>query len=62
MITRQQAVKRYFKAHNYVKGVYDRIYSDTGSDLLDDLLHENMLYQLHGMQEEWHTPRLLVRH
>ena len=53
MMTREEAVKRYCKAYSYVQGVYNKIYSDEGSDIPDDLLHDNMLYQLEGMQEEW---------
>jgi hypothetical protein len=48
-MTGSQIIKRYNRAHAIVQKVYDRIYSDTGSDLLNDQIHDNMLYQLQGM-------------
>jgi hypothetical protein len=48
-MTGSEIIKRYNRAHAIVQKVYDRIYSDTGSDLLDDQIHDNMMYQLQGM-------------
>lgn len=52
MKNRKDIEKRYKRAEKVVWDVYHRIYSDTGSDLIDDLVHDDMMYQMQGMQEE----------
>jgi hypothetical protein len=51
-MNRKDIEKRYKRAEKVVWDVYNRIYSDTGSDLIDDLVHDNMMYQMQGMHEE----------
>lgn len=53
-MTGKDIIMRYNRAHAIVQKVYDRIYGDTGSDLLNDQIHDNMLYQLRGMYEDYH--------
>ena len=52
-MTEAQLDKRYDKARSIVNKVYNRIYSETGSNYLDDQLHDTMLYQLDGMEEDY---------
>ena len=51
-MTIREIEERYAIAEATVQMVYDKIYSDNGSELLDDLVHDNLLYQLQGMREE----------
>jgi len=51
-MNRKDIEKRYMRAEKVVWDVYHRIYSDTGSDLIDDLVHDDMMYQMEGMHEE----------
>lgn len=50
--TRGQVLARFYKVNDHLHKVYNMVYSEESSDIIDDQVHDTLLYQQDGMREE----------